>query len=104
LFRGKLIIDVPQVRRFITLIDALYEKKCKVIISAAAQPAQLFKPEGHHTKQGATASKETFDEVFAFDRTVSRLMEMQSEEYLTTPWEGTAAPDDLRQFIVPPKI
>ncbi len=36
-----------QVRRFITLIDALYEKKVKVIVCAAATPSQLFKPEGH---------------------------------------------------------
>ncbi len=43
---------------------------------------------------------EIFDEVFAFDRTVSRLMEMQSEEYLTTPWLGEASPEDVAQFVV----
>lgn len=53
--------------RFITLIDALYEQKTKLIASADAEPAGLY-------VQG--------DNVFEFDRTVSRLMEMQSLDYL----------------------
>ncbi len=43
---------------------------------------------------------EVFDEVFAFDRCVSRLMEMQTEEYLTTPWLGEASLEDVTEFIV----
>jgi hypothetical protein len=42
-----------------------------------------------------------YDEVFAFDRAVSRLVEMQSEEYLTTPWLGEATPDDVAAFVLP---
>ncbi|WP_416909203.1 MAG: cell division protein ZapE [Polymorphobacter sp.] len=53
--------------RFITLIDALYEQKTKLIAAADAEPAGLY-------VQG--------DNVFEFDRTVSRLMEMQSLDYL----------------------
>ncbi len=53
--------------RFITLIDALYEQKVKLIAAADAEPAGLY-PEG--------------DGVFEFQRTVSRLMEMQSHAYL----------------------
>ena len=53
--------------RFVTLIDALYEAKVKLIASADGPPHQLY-PKG--------------DEAFEFERTVSRLMEMQSRDYL----------------------
>lgn len=53
--------------RFVTLIDSLYEYKVKLLASADAQPAALY-PEG--------------DGAFEFERTVSRLMEMQSNDYL----------------------
>ncbi|MBB5686177.1 cell division protein ZapE [Sphingobium boeckii] len=53
--------------RFVTLIDALYEHKVKLLANAAAAPAELY---------------EKGDGAFEFERTVSRLMEMQSESYL----------------------
>ena len=53
--------------RFVTMIDTFYEKKVKFVCSAAAAPAALY-IEG--------------DGAFEFQRTVSRLMEMQSPEYL----------------------
>ncbi|KPF76520.1 ATPase [alpha proteobacterium AAP81b] len=53
--------------RFVTLIDALYEHKVKLLASADAVPAELY-----------TAG----DGVFEFERTVSRLIEMQSADYL----------------------
>jgi cell division protein ZapE len=53
--------------RFVTLIDALYEHKVKLLAAADAEPAALY-----------TAG----DGAFEFERTASRLMEMQSEEYL----------------------
>src|SRR3546814_16533486 len=51
--------------RFKTLIDALYEYKVKLLVSADAEPAQLYQ-EG--------------DGALAFERPVSRMMEMQSED------------------------
>ena len=54
--------------RFVSLIDALYEHKVKLLAAADAQPDQLY-PKG--------------DGRFEFQRTVSRLEEMRSEEYLT---------------------
>ncbi len=66
----------PQLRnetaRFITLIDALYEHKVKLIATADAEPADLYDWAGKGDEEGR----------FMFDRTVSRLMEMQSQEYL----------------------
>ncbi|HVY04249.1 MAG TPA: cell division protein ZapE [Caulobacterales bacterium] len=53
--------------RFRTLIDELYQAKTKLVISADAPPAALY-PQG--------------DQSFEFERTVSRLMEMQSADYL----------------------
>ena len=62
--------------RFVTLIDALYEAKVKLLASADGAPQALY-PAG--------------DEAFEFERTVSRLMEMQSRDYLALPHIGHAA-------------
>lgn len=56
-----------EVKRLSTLIDTLYEKKVKLICSAEAAPQDIY-PDGKHA--------------FEFQRTVSRLMEMQSADYL----------------------
>ena len=53
--------------RFVTLIDALYEHKVKLIATADAEPAELY---------------EAGDGQFEFERTISRLTEMQSIAYL----------------------
>ena len=66
--------DIPQLsrsnfneaKRFVTLIDALYEGKVRLIASAAAAPEMLYlEGEG----------------VFEFERTASRLREMQGEDW-----------------------
>jgi cell division protein ZapE len=57
-------------KRFVTLIDALYDHKVNFICSAAAPPDQIY-PAG--------------DGAFEFERTVSRLIEMQSEAYMALP-------------------
>jgi len=53
--------------RFVTLVDALYEHKVKLIATADAAPGALYA---------------AGDGLFEFERTVSRLTEMQSQSYL----------------------
>ena len=50
--------------RFVTLVDALYEAKVTLVMSAAAEPDALY---------------ETGDGAFEFQRTASRLHEMASD-------------------------
>ena len=76
-----------EVRRFITLIDTLYEHRVKLFASAAAAPTDIFRPDGHGKPDSSVEkSASHMDEVFAFDRTVSRLIEMGSQEYLAKQW------------------
>ena len=58
--------------RFKVLIDALYEARVKLIAAAATRPEDLYDPGPGGDEDGR----------FEFDRTVSRLMEMQSRDYL----------------------
>ncbi len=76
---GTLVIsDIPQLdddhndatRRFIHLVDECYDRAVKLIISAATQPQQLYC--GRRL-------------VAPFERTCSRLIEMQSRDYLALP-------------------
>jgi len=74
-FHTVIIENVPEMgahmrnaaKRFVTLIDALYETRTKLVMSSAVEPADLY---------------EKGDGAFEFERTVSRLMEMRTEEYL----------------------
>ncbi|HEX6321671.1 MAG TPA: cell division protein ZapE [Burkholderiales bacterium] len=56
-------------RRFTWLVDVFYDDRVNLVVAAAAEPEQLF-TEGEHSAE--------------FQRTVSRLHEMQSVQYLQT--------------------
>jgi cell division protein ZapE len=74
-FHTVFLEDVPRLsagrreeaRRFVTLIDALYEARIRTIVLAEAEPVRLY-PEG--------------DGAFEFERTASRLQEMRSASWL----------------------
>ena len=82
-FRTMFIDHVPvlelskrnEAKRFILLVDTLYDHHARVMISAASTPDKLY-----------IASSGT--EVFEFDRTASRLFEMQSADYLEAFEDG----------------
>jgi cell division protein ZapE len=81
-FSTVLLSDVPvftaeqqdnAARRFVALIDEFYDQGVKLVLSAAAAPAQLYRGELLQ---------------FEFRRTASRLIEMQTEIYLARPRRG----------------
>ncbi len=82
-FRTVIVADIPilsparrnEAKRLINLIDTLYDRRVRLIVSAAAEPVDLWRG-----KEGA--------EAFEFARTASRLIEMRSDAY----WESGAAP------------
>jgi cell division protein ZapE len=65
-----------EARRFTWLVDVLYDQKVKLLVCAACPADQLY-------TEGAFAHE--------FTRTVSRLVEMQSRDYLLAPRRGVAA-------------
>jgi len=99
-FHTVFLADIPkltlqerdQVRRFITLIDAFYERHVKLVCTADRDPISLFEVSEDDKKNSS------FDEIFAWDRTVSRLIEMQSTKYLSEAIRSMSGEQFLGQF------
>ena len=67
---------VDEGRRFTLMVDVFYDNRVKLVVSAEALPENLLKIEEGDKDARIRAMK------FEFDRTASRLVEMQSREYL----------------------
>ena len=75
-YQSVIVADIPildslrenEARRFIALVDEIYDRNVNLIISAVAPPTEIYRGERL---------------AFEFQRTISRLTEMQSEDYLT---------------------
>jgi predicted ATPase len=78
------INELNWLRRFITFVDTMYELKVTLVLHTA-QPVA-----GVHELFSVPGDKKSYsqDEVFAFDRTLSRLQEMSSPKYLKSQWLG----------------
>ncbi len=91
LFHTVMLLDVPvmtaqlesEARRFIALVDEFYERHVKLVVSAAVPLYDIY--QGERLK-------------FEFQRCLSRLQEMQSEEYLSVRIcpDRALFPDGLR--------
>ena len=110
LFHTVIIRNIPvlnrskksQTRRFITLIDTFYDHKVRVLFSADVEVNKLFQfgssgedlddeqrkllddlgiRPGSQDEKAAASLFSGEEEVFAFDRTISRVAEMQTDEY-----------------------
>ncbi|KAI9104753.1 AFG1-like ATPase-domain-containing protein [Phlyctochytrium arcticum] len=107
-----------EARRFITFIDTMYENKTRLILSADADVTRLFNGNGAGAAKGGPTSSEKemvaaqrllmddlklspeqltspiftgAEEIFAFQRAVSRLTEMQSHQWLGDDLKATLA-------------
>ena len=88
-FHTVILVGVPvltpdsrnEAARFVALVDALYEHRVKLLAAADAQPERLY---------------QAGDGVFEFQRTVSRLEEMRSDDYLAVGHGAVAFANHLQ--------
>ena len=80
------IHELNWLRRFITFVDSMYECKVKLLLHAQTVPVTDI------LQTSSNEEGQHYDEVFAFDRTVSRLQEMASDSYLRRQaWKGQSS-------------
>ena len=70
------LAQAEEARRFTLMVDVFYDNRVKLVISAIAPPDRLLDVDGADDNPSLRAM------VFEFDRTASRLIEMQTRDYL----------------------
>ena len=74
-----------EARRFALLVDVLYDQRVNLIVSAEAPAEQLL------VRDRDSQDPQLKAMIFQFDRTTSRLAEMQTRDYLSQPRVGHEA-------------
>lgn len=90
------LTEVNWMRRFITFVDSMYESRVKLVLHTQAPvPTLVTTNDDDKTKH---------DELFAFDRTVSRLEEMSSLKYLQKRWVAGAGAESAARLLSHAKV
>ncbi|KAL8914462.1 MAG: hypothetical protein Q9171_000967 [Xanthocarpia ochracea] len=112
-FHTFILDDVPiltwlhknEARRFITLLDALYEARCKLLIRGAAGPDEIFFPErqqsAHVERIGGIEGARSSDEVYP--ETFSEIYQDQTSPFRpnVTPYTSSASPPSYDSSPLP---
>ncbi|RMZ91484.1 hypothetical protein DV736_g1279, partial [Chaetothyriales sp. CBS 134916] len=114
-FHTLILTDVPvltmalknEARRFITLLDALYESRCRLLIDAAAPPDKLFFPEtrtrhavGVIIESGDSIESEAFSEIYQESTAPFRPnVSLYSESSDTSIISALPTPSQLRSVL-----
>lgn len=108
-FHTIILIDVPiltllqknEARRLITLLDAIYEARCKLLISAEAGPDDIFFPETKQTLKDGVSTASGEDEIYP--ETFSEIFQDQTSPFRpnTSSYISSASPPSYSSSPLP---
>ncbi len=108
-FHTLILTDVPiltllqknEARRLITLLDALYEARCKILISAEAGPDDIFFPETKQTPKDGISTASVDDEIYP--ETFSEIFQDQTSPFRpnTSSYISSASPPSYPSSPLP---
>lgn len=108
-FHTLILTDVPiltllqknEARRLITLLDALYEARCKILISAEAGPDDIFFPETKQSPQEGVSTASGDDEIYP--ETFSEIFQDQTSPFRpnTSSYISSASPPSYSSAPLP---